>query len=263
MEEITVREENYFTITDVNQCMFRNHCDKFGSDVCTWQCHKMDGMNYLMSLSNLPLKYKRPQKLQTDCFRDDALAEYLDYILSNPEFFVDQGYNAYFYGPVGSGKTSWAVQCLIAYFAAISPKNGHNVSGLFVNAPKLLKDIKFHMTHKSENFKELIETLEVTKLVVWDDILQTDPTAFESQWIYSLINSRLMNGLSNIYTSNISPEQLQNIDIRLHSRVCEESDCLYFDCPDMRGSHKYSDHITYSKNYFKEHPEELQPGEFT
>lgn len=263
MEEFIMREENYFTLTDVNKCLFRNRCDKFGSDSCTWKCQKLDGMNYLMSLSNLPSKYQKPQKLRCDCFKDNTIPEYLDYVISNPEFFVEQGYNAYFWGPAGSGKTSWAVQCLLAYFAAISHKNGHNVSGLFISTPKLLKDIKFRMTHKSENFKELIETLEVTKLVVWDDLLQTDPTAFESQWIYSLINSRLMEGLSNIYTSNISPEILQNMDVRLFSRVCEESDCFHFDCPDMRGSHKYSDHIRYSKNYFKEHPEELQPNELT
>jgi len=253
-----MRDENYFTITDTQQCMFRNKCERYGTEVCDWQCRKMDGMNYLMSLSNLPKKYKKPQKLSLDYFEDSSVAEYLTYVISNPEFFVDNGYNAYFYGPVGSGKTSWAIQCLITYFAAISEHNGHVVSGLFVNAPKLLKDIKFHMTHKSDNFRELIETLEVTKLVIWDDLLQTDPTAFESQWIYSLINTRLMNGLSNIYTSNIDPVSLHDKDTRLHSRVCEESDCLFFDCPDMRGSHKYSDHIEYSKNYFKEHSEDLE-----
>lgn len=239
-----MREDLYVTILDTKYCPFRYvGCNEADTEVCDWKCKRCDGMNYLMALSNLPKKYRRHQDLDYDLLTDGTTVKYLQYMAYNIEYFVKNAFNVYFYGDTGTGKTSWAVKMLTNYFSAICDRNGHNVSGLFISVPQLLRDIKYYMTKPNEDFLELIESIKTADLVVWDDILQTSQTAFESQWVYSFINDRLMNCKSNIYTSNVTPDELKSSDARLHSRVCTESDCLLFSCNDLRGSKKYSQAI--------------------
>lgn len=237
-------EDSYYTLMDTQYCRFRHCCPDVDTEVCTWQCKSCDGINYLMSTSNLPKKYQKHQDLNYDIIELPKTVDYLQQMEGNMVFFVDQGYNAYFYGDIGTGKTSWAVRMLTTYFSKICHTGEHHVAGLFISVPEILRNIKFYMTHKNESFREIIELLPKVNLVVWDEMFQTDPTSFESQWLYSLVNSRILNQKSNIYTSNISPDDLAFKDKRLYSRVCLESDCVEFIGNDARGGKKFSNNFS-------------------
>ena len=235
-----MRSDAYFTIMDTNYCYFKNCCNKFGTDECDYKCRQLDQMKYMLDLSNLPKKFKRPQKLQLELIGNEKTAYLLENLMQDIEYFVENGYNAYFYGNTGSGKTSWAVKLMTTYFCNTAPKSNYKVRGLYISVPEFLRDAKLNMTYRDEDFKELLDTIKECDIVIWDDIMQTDPTAYESQWLYSYINGRLANGLSNIFTSNLSPEEMSNKDARMYSRVCNNSDVLLFNGNDARLYQRYS-----------------------
>ena len=57
-------------------------------------------------------------------------------------------------------------------------------------------------------------------LIVWDDVAVKSLTAFEQDLLYDFINTRMNNGLSNIFTTNILPENLEaEIGKRIASRI--------------------------------------------
>ena len=69
----------------------------------------------------------------------------------------------------------------------------------------------------SEHIKENVLTAD---LVIWDEIGTKEFTQFEHENILNLINARIDAGKSNIYTSNLSVDELRDaVGDRLYSRI--------------------------------------------
>lgn len=234
-----MRDKVYERLEDVNKCWYKNVCDSFGTDECSYTCKKFTQTDYLFQLSDLPKSMWKPIPLVTDHL-DPEVAEILNTIISDCEFFVKKGFNLYLYGEPGCGKTSWAVKIMNGYFSYIAEKNDFRPRGLYVSVPSFLRDAKMYMVTKSEDFTEYLSTIQNCDIVIWDDIGQTDSTNFESQWLYSYINERLFAKKCNIFTSNLSPDDLQKYDERMASRICMGSDCLHIDGIDMRFTNTYT-----------------------
>ena len=192
-----------------------------------------------MQLSNLPKNMWKPIKISSDKL-DSSVAETLSVIIADCEYFVKKGFNLYLYGKPGRGKTSWAIKIMLGYFAYIAETNDFTCRGIYISVPSFLRDARMYMVNKSEDFSDLLSTIKSCDIVIWDDIGQTDTTNFESQWLYSYINERLLAGKCNIYTSNLSPSELNKADKRLASRICVGSDCLSIDGPDYRPTKTYT-----------------------
>lgn len=233
----------YSKCPDVSKCWFKDKCNKFGTPNCSTVCTKFTQTDYLFQLSNLPKVKQVVPKMDVTELSEYAY-DLIDKIIQDVEFFVKSGYNLYLYGETGSGKTSWAIKILGTYFMTIAPKTNFTVRGLFINVPSLFRDIKLHMSYKSDNFYEMFHHITKCDLVVWDEIGQTDPTAFESQWLYSLINDRMLAQKSNIFTSNLSPDQLDRLDKRIGSRICTGSDCIEITGNDRRCDTKYTNYLS-------------------
>lgn len=233
------REDSYSRATDTSKCWYQKMCDNFGTEKCNPMCRKFTQTDYLLKLSNIPKSYWKAQPLDT-AYLDPSTAEILCTVMNDCEFFVKKGFNLYLYGEPGCGKTSWAVKFTLNYFACIAEKNDFTPRGLFVNVASFLRDAKLHMTYKSEDYLEFLRTIQNCDLVVWDDICQTPPTNYESQWLYSFINERLISKKANIFTSNLTPNQLDEVDKRLASRICAGSDCLEITGPDLRFTQTYT-----------------------
>jgi DNA replication protein DnaC len=226
-------------MTNVDNCWYKKFCDQFGTERCSFTCRKFTQTDYLFQLSNLPKSMWRPIKID-DSFLSDGSKEVLNTINHDIEFFVKRGYNLYLYGDTGVGKTSWAVKFMNNYFSVIAESNDFTTRGLYINVPSFLRDSKLYLTYKSDDWLELLDTIQKCDIVIWDDIGQTDATKYESQIVYSYINERIFAKKCNIYTSNLSPEQLAHVDARLHSRICEGSDCIKVDGVDMRYKNTYT-----------------------
>lgn len=237
-----MRDSSYCRRTDVENCWYKGSCEKFGTEGCRETCKKFTQTDYLFQMSNLPRSCWKPQKLSTDYLVPES-EEILRTIVSDCEFFVKKGFNLYLYGETGCGKTSWAIKIMNNYFATVCEENDFTTRGLYVNVSSFLRDAKLNMSYKSENYYDLLCTIKTCDIVIWDDIGQTDPTNYESQWLYSYINERILAKKCNIFTSNLSPQQLEKLDKRLESRICKGSDCLLINGCDMRSYNTYTSYM--------------------
>lgn len=232
-------DDNYVRIEDVNKCWYKKTCSRFGTSACTKTCKNLTQTKYLLDVSGLPDSKKNPLNLDISILEPDV-QNYIRSVIDDIKFFVKKGYNIYMWGATGCGKTSWAVKILTNYFAAISETNAFNCAGLYVSVPSFLRDAKLNMTYKSADYLELLKTIQTCDIVVWDDIIQTGPTDYEAQWLYSYINERIFANKCNIFTGNCSPHDFSLINNQLHSRVCTISDCLEITGYDMRDTLTYS-----------------------
>lgn len=232
-------DDTYIRLENTERCWYKDMCENYQTDDCIYTCKRFTQTDYLFQFSNLPRSRWVPQKLMTDML-DPEVSETLMTIAADCRFFVEKGFNLYLWGETGCGKTSWAIKILNNYFASIAETNDFRPRGIYLNVASFLRDAKLHMTYKSQKYLDLLKLIQTCDLVVWDDIGQTDPTNYESQWLYSFINERLFSKKSNIYTSNLSPEQLEKQDKRLESRICKGSDCLHITGIDMRATDTYT-----------------------
>lgn len=254
-----MREDKYTRITDVNQCWYRSMCSRCNTDECTITCKHLTQTKYLLDLSDLPESKKHPLVLEPSMLTPDS-ADYLTTVLDDIKNFVRSGFNLYLWGDTGSGKTSWAVKLLTNYFSAICEHNAFRCAGLYVSVPSFLRDAKLRMSYKQPDYQEYLQTIQDCDIVVWDDIIQTGPTEYESQWLYSYINERMFANKCNIFTSNRSPDELATLNAALHSRICTVSDCIEVTGYDMRGTTTYRQYLS---NQHKNNRSRDLDGKFT
>ena len=234
-----MRDDLFNPRTDTTKCWYRDMCNQYGKTPCTPMCIPFKHTDYLLQLSNLPVKQQQPKKLDTKHL-EPYTAETLSKILENIYSFVKNGFNLFLFGDTGTGKTSWAVKLMNNYFSVVCEKNIYEPKGLYISVASFLRDAKLQMNYKNENYYELLQQIQSCDIVIWDDIFQTDPTNYESQWLYSYINDRIFAKKCNIFTSNLSPEQLEKVDSRLHSRICTSSDILKISGLDRRSDNKFT-----------------------
>lgn len=247
-----MRSDLHTTKHRTDNCWYKDNCSKYQTEDCCWKCRKMQQTKYMMDLSNLESPLKSFTGLDISLLNKPC-AEYIEAVLYDPRYFVDFGDNAYFYGPTGTGKTSWACRILIEYFSQVAESSYNQCRGLFVSVPTLLRDIKCDIGHPHENpdFMEFIRTIETTDLVIWDDIGVTMPTDYETIWLYSLISKRLLAKRANIFTSNVEPHSYLIERPQLASRICLVSDCVEFTGADLRGSDGF---LCRTQKFISEHP---------
>ena len=157
-------------------------------------------------------------------------------IQENIEKFVEDGNNLYIYSEIcGNGKTEWSVRLLQQYFSNIYWKCSMDCHGLFVNVPRFFLSLKNNIVKTDEYAEHIKECILKADIVVWDDVGTKGITEFENENMLSIVDTRLNNGRSNIFTSNISPIVLSDvIGQRLSSRILNFSEIIHFTGKDKR-----------------------------
>ena len=204
-------------------------------DVCTYDqcvnCIRYSEMKYLMENSGLPIKKQHP--IQLDGSRDPKAFKSLADIKEDIINFVNNGESLYIFSEyTGNGKTSWSIKLLLKYFDSIWAGNGFRVRGYFQHVPTLFNTLKdFSKSHEA-----LKNTLETADLVVWDDIASTKISDYDQQQLLTLIDARVSDGLSNIYTGNITSHEAltKAVGDRLASRIWNLSTLVEFKGKDRR-----------------------------
>ena len=213
--------------------------DCWYKDVCTYDtctnCIRYSEMKYLMDHSGLSKKRQQPITLNgnNDLKAFNLLADIKDDIMN----FVANGESLYIYSEyTGNGKTSWAIKLLLKYFDSIWAGNGFRVRGYFQHVPTLFNILKDFSNSTNELKTELKRKLETVDLVIWDDIASTKLSDFDAQQLLIIIDARVAEGLSNIYTGNItSHESLRRaVGDRLASRIWNTSTLVEFTGKDRR-----------------------------
>ena len=107
---------------------------------------------------------------------------------------------------------------------------------LFINVPKFLLALKASISNQSDYIDHINMYVNSADIVIWDDIGTKVATEFEHEHLLSLIDSRLLDNKSNIFTSNIIPNELSSfVGDRLASRIINTSKTIEFLGTDKRG----------------------------
>lgn len=200
-------------------------------------CIRFFKINFLFDKALLSEHNKKNIRLildQDGTDRDEY--ERLSSIQKKIKNWVQTGNNLYLCSSTpGNGKTSWAIKLLKSYILSVWPESTLGCKALFINVPKFLIELKSNISKKSEYIEYINDNVLEADLVIWDDIATKSATEFEHEHLLSLIDNRLFNKKSNIFTSNILPNNLSIlIGDRLASRV-NSSTVIEFKGKDKRG----------------------------
>ena len=182
-----------------SKCWYAKVCPEY-KEGCEVSCLRYLEMKHLMDESGIPENKQVPIKLIPDDGDYESFKKLRD-IKADIVEFVRQGRNLYLASEyTGNGKTSWALKIMLRYFDQIWAGNGFKTRGLFVHVPTLLLKLKDFKNPVAEEFKH---NLMECDLVVWDDIGTSCLSSYDYSNLLMYIDSRLLCGKSNIYTSNI------------------------------------------------------------
>jgi DNA replication protein DnaC len=223
-----------------NECWLKDSCKKFNNGECEDGafCIKLFKLDYLYNQALITNKQRQHVNLRIDADgtdKDKFLQ--LKQIEDNIEKFVTSGSNLFLYSKIcGNGKTAWSLRLLQAYFNSIWHKSGFSCRALFINVPRYLLELKANISHESSYIARIHNYVQEADIVVWDDIATKTATEFEHENLLSIINSRLDNNKSNIFTSNMNDEELYStLGARLASRITGFSTCIELKGMDKRG----------------------------
>lgn len=194
-------------------------------------------VHQLLVESGVPKKYYVPQKLvrrQVDEQLWNFLEEYRNDVVNK----VHNGNNLVITSPiVGNGKTSWAIRLLQRYIAETALDGDLGDKGVFCVCSNMLEIFgDFGYFETSIEFFDYLNRLKNCKLLVIDEIGSGRITPVSYNHFYDLINYRVDNGLTTIYTTNYSDERIQEVlGERLYSRIYHTATVLEFRADNVRG----------------------------
>ena len=217
-------------------CWVRERCKKAVN--CDGEsCIKLFKINELCNLAMLTDDQRRKKKLWLDGNGIDKDAfTFLKSVEDNVEKFVNSGDNLYIYSYItGNGKTAWALRILNSYIEKIWYKSDIVCRGLFVNVPRFLISLKDNIGNYNEYYNQIKDNILDADLVVFDEIGAKVATSFETEHLLSIVNARVDAKKSNIYTSNLGPEELRKaVGDRMYSRIINTSTEIIFRGTDKR-----------------------------
>lgn len=218
-----------------SKCWLKSDCNHRD---CDSFCMRLFKLNYLYEKALIPLNLRERISLRVDIDGTD-LEEFkkLKDIENNIVDYVSKGINLYIHSEkCGNGKTSWALRLVQAYFNKIWVKSNLECKALFINVPRYLLALKDNISEKNDYVQHIKDNVLSADIVIWDEVGSKGLTSFEHENILSLINARISAGKSNIYTSNLTAEELHlSVGDRLYSRIVNMSMNIKFNGLDKRG----------------------------
>lgn len=208
----------------VKDCYLRHICN--GKDCAADFCLRKYKMDSLYTAALVPENKRKHITLHVDADGTDFEAfTQLAAIEANIENFVSEGKNLFLHSEQpGNGKSSWAYRFIEAYFNKIWPGADLACRALFVNVPKFLIALKDNIDSENDYAKYIKEQIYKADLVVWDDICNKMGTEYEINQLLNFIDPRLVEGKTNIYTSNLGKDGIYvALGERLGSRICNLS----------------------------------------
>jgi DNA replication protein DnaC len=194
-------------------------------------------LDYLYKKALLSDKQKKRIDLRLDSDSSDK-AEFAELKLIEESIvdFVNGGHHLYIHSTIcGNGKTSWSIRMVQAYFDKIWLKTELKCRALFISVPRYMLAIKDNIDEKNEYVSYIKKNVLTADIVIWDEVGTKGMTEFERENIFSLINARIDAGKTNIYTSNLTDDELlRAVGKRLHSRISKTSHSIELKGQDKR-----------------------------
>lgn len=207
------------------QCFLYNTCNH--KDCKNSFCLRKYKVESIYELSMIPPVLRKHTTLKCDA--DGTDFDKLDFFSKNIDKnildFVKEGKNLYLHSSIcGNGKTTMSLRLAESYILKVWPKAAIECKVLFISVPRFLLELKSNISKHSDYADFINENALKADLVIWDDLGHKGITEFEASHLLSLIDNRISNGKSNIYTSNLTLDEMYNaLGARLASRVCNYS----------------------------------------
>ena len=221
------------------RCYAEKYCRKNKSE-CSEFCDAYRLLRALYRMSRLPEKccYNIPLIPEREDIKNfERLNEYLKTV----EERVEAGEGLYIWSEgVGNGKTSWACKIMSQYFRKVAFKSGLENEGLYIYLPTFLEDLRTSYDGEQDpDFLELLGMVKKCRLLIVDDIGAERSSEWVNERLLSIINTRVTQGLSTIYTSNISLDELgKRMGERIKSRIIGSVTEIHLVGKDRRGGGK-------------------------
>lgn len=206
----------------VENCVYANNCSCI--DCKADFCLKKYKLDALYSYGLLPDKQKQRITLRIDNDEKNTdLEEFkqLSAIEKDIVNFVKAGKNLYIHSSqAGNGKTSWAIRLLQAYLDKIWLTSDLTCRVLFLKVSTFFDDLKNNISSKNMDIEVIKANIMEADIVVFDDIATKCGTVYEISQLLNYIDSRIIAGKSNIYTSNLNQKEMFSaLGERLTSRI--------------------------------------------
>lgn len=217
------------------ECWLKEDCNQRDCDSFCMRLFKLDFL-YKEALISVNQRKHVALRIDADGTDGDAFKQ-LKNIETNIESFVASGNNLYIHSTVcGNGKSSWALRMVQTYFNKIWLKSSLRCRALFINVPRFLLALKDNISDKSDYVTHIKENFLTCDIIIWDDIATKQTTTFESENLFSMIEARIGEGKSNIFTSNLTEDELHKaLGDRLYSRIVNLSQNVELNGADKRG----------------------------
>lgn len=202
------------------RCYADSYCKRDRSE-CSDVCGGYRVLRALYTLSRIPVRYQYKIDLIPEAVDMQSFISLNDF-KENIVEHVNNGDGLYIWGEnTGNGKTSWACKIMSYYFRKIAFNSGLENEGLYIYLPTFLDELRNSYAHPSAEFEEELEMVKSCRLLIIDDIGAERVTEWVRERLVSIINTRSSNGLSTIYTSNLSLAGLADKlgDDRISSRI--------------------------------------------
>lgn len=222
-------------------CYLESKCKKFHDGLCNKNefCHMKFKVDKLFDLGLISETQRIRIGLHPDANGvDEDKFQQLASIQRNIEEFVARGTNLYLYSNrTGNGKTAWSLRLAQEYINKIWYKTDISCKVLFVDVSRFLLALKNNISNKDDYAIYIKEHVIDADLVIWDDIATKAATEYEMENLLSFINTRINCGKSNIFTSNVLPQNLATmVGERLCSRLIGMSTQIQLNGSDKRGT---------------------------
>ena len=226
-------------------CWMKDTCSKIKTDTsCISEdkyCPKLFKIDNLFenSLLSKAQRVKIALRIDADGTDKEEFLKLKD-IQSNIVDFVNSGKNLYLWSTnCGNGKTAWAERLIQVYINNIWYESSLGCRALFISVPRFLLALKDNISTKNDYVDFIKEHVLEADLVVWDEVVIKSLTNYEHENLLNIINTRLDMGKSNIYTSNLSLDELyEKAGNRLYSRIINLSEVIQLKGKDKRGISK-------------------------
>lgn len=184
------------------KCYASDYCQKDKSS-CSDVCGGYRVLRALYNLSRIPERYRYTIALKPENGEDLEAFTTLDNYKNDVLSMVDEGRGLYIWGKsTGNGKTSWACKIMSYFFRKIAFNTGLENEGLYIFLPTFLEDLRDNYDNKDPEFDEVLRMIKTCRLLIIDDIGAERVTDWVRERMVSIINTRVSNNLTTIYTSS-------------------------------------------------------------
>ena len=201
-------------------CVFKNNCPRERRVGCNYDCPIQPEIDMLLKTSNLPNEFIDKKSLYPEQ-QDLKTFETLDAIRKDIVNFTNDGRFLYLWSHgVGVGKTSWVIKIVKTYLAMVCIGNCFKPRAWFEYLPTFVLLTK---EFNNDSRQESINNLRERDLVIIDDIGSINSSNYDITTLSSIIDYRCSHGKATLFTSNLSPQELEKVvGVRLTDRVASD-----------------------------------------